>query len=119
LTITETGTQAREAVALALEAAARLVREHPDLPLAPAWALNPLEVTIAAASDEARIAEIGRIAGILRDAGYETADPGRAPGTRRVYGVSARIGAGLAYRAVTIISPFGTVPAEAVTGAAA
>ena len=110
--ITEAG---REACALALEAAARLIRDNPDLPLAPAWAANPLEVVISASSDEARIAEINRIAGILRDAGYETAAPGRTPGTRRVYGVSAWIGTGVAYKAVTIVSPFAGGPVAAAT----
>lgn len=109
VTVTDTG---REACALALEAAARLIRENPGLPLAPSWAANPLEVVISANSDEARRAEIDRIAGILRDAGYETL-PVRPVRPRRIYGVTAWIGAGVAYKALAIVSPFAGAPVAA------
>lgn len=113
--ITETG---REATASAFEAAARLIRENPDLPLAPSWAANPLEVVVSAKSDEARIAEVDRIATILRDAGYQTL-PVRPVTPRRIYGVTAWIGAGVAYKALAIVSPFADAPVAAPMGAVA
>lgn len=106
---------AREAVALALEAAVRLARET-GLPLN-LESGNPLDVTIMTGTDETRIEEIGRIAGILRDHGYEPLPVG--PGaTRRLYGVSARIGTGVVYKAVAVVSPSRSTPVLAVAAAA-
>jgi hypothetical protein len=82
---------------MALEAAARLIREHPELPVE-LHSANPLSVSVLTGTDKEKQAEIDRIAAVL---GVTAAF---VPGTR-LYTAVYRIGESVAYMATARVLP--------------